>query len=170
MNHILVDSSNQQSTSSNDNDSDHEFDVEIHSTRSLTNKASTTSLWKRKATTTTTTTTTTPPASAATNNHNSTPSTLGLKRKCVVNSEQNIEQRERKKVTQRNCNSNGQNSCSGNQRKFKLNNDSSSTHSDEPTYCLCSQVKYRINNLLFRFVFRLFAFIRLAFIWFDDFM
>lgn len=129
-----LESVNQQSIpSSNENDSEHEFDLESPSTRSLTNRTSTTALWKRKTTTTNTNNS---------NNTNSSTSTLSLKRKCVINSEQNTDQRERKKSTQRNTNSNTQNSHSGNQKKFKLNNDSSSTHSDEPTYCLCSQFSY----------------------------
>jgi hypothetical protein len=95
----------------------------MNNPRSLSAKASTTSLWKRKTTT----------------NSPST-STINLKRKCVLNFEQNNDQRDRKKATQKNTNINTQNTNIGNNRKFKLNNESSSTPSDEPTYCLCSQV------------------------------
>lgn len=76
------------------------------------------SLWKRKATN----------------------STLNLKRKCIINSEQNDKsnnnnnnnnnERDRKKPIQ--------NTNSG--KKLRLNNELSSTQSDETTYCLCSQV------------------------------
>ncbi len=95
----------------------------MNNSRSLSTKSSTTSLWKRK------TTTNSPSAS-----------TINLKRKCVTNFEQNNDQRDRKKTTQKNTNTNTQNNNTGNNRKFKLNNESSSTLSDEPTYCLCSQV------------------------------
>lgn len=122
-----MESLNQQSTSSENNsneiDSDNEYDTEMNNPRALTAKASTTSLWKRKTTAT-----------------NPSTSTINIKRKCVTNSEQNIDQRDRKKPTQRNINSNIQNTNTGNNKKFRLNNDSSSTPSDEPTYCLCSQV------------------------------
>jgi len=129
-----IESINQQSTSSENNsneiDSDNEYDSEMNNPRSLSTKLSTTSLWKRKTTTTTTT-------------NNPSTSTINIKRKCVTNSEHNNnDQRERKKATQRNTNSNTQNTNSGNNRKLKLNNDSSSTPSDEPTYCLCSQLSY----------------------------
>jgi hypothetical protein len=146
---ILVESLNQQSTSSENNsnelDSDNEYDSEMNNPRALSTKASTTSLWKRK-------TTTTPTAA------NPSTSTINLKRKCVTNSEHNNDQRDRKKVTQRNINSNTQNINSGNNKKFKLNTDSSSTPSDEPTYCLCSQVsqficyKQRIFSLCFSYL------------------
>ncbi|CAF2017712.1 unnamed protein product [Rotaria magnacalcarata] len=124
-----VESINQQSTSSESNtnevDSENEFDSEMNIPRSLSTKASTTSLWKRKTTT----------------NSPST-STINLKRKCVTNTEHNNDPRERKKPTQRNTNSNTQNTNSGYNKKLKLNNDSSSAPSDEPTYCLCSQLSY----------------------------
>ncbi|UJR33290.1 hypothetical protein I4U23_020741 [Adineta vaga] len=124
-----IESINQQSTSSennsNDLDSDNEYDSEMSNVRSLSTKTSTTSLWKRKTTT-----------------NNPSTSTINLKRKCVNNTEHNNDQRDRKKTTQRNANSNTQNTTSGNNKKFKLNNESSSTPSDEPTYCLCSQLSY----------------------------
>ncbi|CAF0742136.1 unnamed protein product [Rotaria sp. Silwood1] len=124
-----IESINQQSTSTennlNDIDSENEFESEMNNARSLSTKTSTTSLWKRKTTT-----------------NNPSTSTLNLKRKCVTNTEHNNDQRERKKPTQRNTNSNTQNTNSGNNKKFKLNNDTTSTPSDEPTYCLCSQLSY----------------------------
>ncbi|CAF3092320.1 unnamed protein product [Rotaria socialis] len=124
-----VESINQQSTSSESNtnevDSENEFDSEMNIPRSLSTKTSTTSLWKRKTTT----------------NSPST-STINLKRKCVTNTEHNNDPRERKKPTQRNTNSNTQNTNSGYNKKLKLNNDSSLAPSDEPTYCLCSQLSY----------------------------
>jgi len=94
--------------------------------RSLSAKASTTSLWKRKVTN----------------------STINLKRKTMMNSEQNDKsnnnnnnnERDRKKPIQRNINFNTQNNNCGNGRKLRLNIDSSTTQSDETTYCLCSQV------------------------------
>lgn len=95
--------------------------------RTLSTKTSSTSLWKRKAT----------------NNSPST-STINVKRKCVTNAEHNNDQRERKKATQRNVNSNTQTNTSGNNKKLKLMNDSSSMPSDEPTYCLCSQVNRQL--------------------------
>lgn len=143
---FIVESINQQSTTSenpsNEIDSEKEYDSELHNPRSLTTKTSTTSLWKRKTTTT----------------NNPSASTINIKRKCVTNSEHNNDPRERKKPTQRNINSNIQNTNSGNTKKLKLNNDSSSTPSDEPTYCLCSQVSfvYRKDFLLnFCFSFRM---------------
>ena len=141
---ILVESINHQSTSSESTsieiDSDNEFDSDLPNSRSLSTKTSSTSLWKRKTTT----------------NSPST-STINLKRKGVTNTEHNNDQRERKKAVQRNVNSNTQTNTSGNNKKFKLMNDSSSTPSDEPTYCLCSQVnreysyerkKHRRNRLV----------------------
>ena len=122
----VVESTNQQSSSaenhSNEADSDDDSDGEMNSHRSLSAKASTTSLWKRKTTT-------------------SNASTLNIKRKCVTNSDySSSDQRDRKKPAQRNATVNTQNSLTGNGKKLKLNNESSSTPSDEPTYCLCSQV------------------------------
>ena len=122
----IVESTNQQSSSaenhSNEADSDDDSDGEMNSHRSLSTKASTTSLWKRKTTT-------------------SNASTLNVKRKCVTNSDySSSDQRDRKKPAQRNATVNTQNSLTGNGKKIKLNNESSSTPSDEPTYCLCSQV------------------------------
>jgi hypothetical protein len=126
-----IESINQQSTSSENNsnemDSDNDYDSDMPHPRSLSAKTSTTSLWKRKTTT-----------------NNPSTSTINVKRKCVINSEHNNDQRERKKPTHRNNNSNTQNNNNGTNRKLKLNNDSSSGPSDEPTYCLCSQV----NNFL----------------------
>ncbi|CAF0789561.1 unnamed protein product [Rotaria sordida] len=125
-----IESINQQSSTStesnlNEIESENEFDSEMNNQRSLSTKTSTTSLWKRKTTT-----------------NNPSTSTINLKRKCVTNNEHNNDQRERKKPTQRNTNSNTQNTNSGNNKKFKLNNDTTSTPSDEPTYCLCSQLSY----------------------------
>lgn len=121
-----IESTSQQSNStdpnSNEIDSDNDFESE---SRTLSTKTSTTSLWKRKATTNT--------------NSNST---LNLKRKCVTNSEHQTDRTDRKKATQRNANSNTQNSTNANGKRIKLNNESSSTPSDEPTYCLCSQLSY----------------------------
>ncbi len=81
------------------------------------------SLWKRKLT---------------------TGSTLNLKRKCVMNSDQNEKstnnERDRKKPTKANINSNIQNNYNGNGKRLRLNNESSTTQSDETSYCLCSQV------------------------------
>ncbi|CAF0930647.1 unnamed protein product [Adineta steineri] len=124
-----IESINQQSTTSENNsneiDSENEYDSEMNNPRSLSTKASTTSLWKRKTTT-----------------NNPSTSTINLKRKCVTNTEHTNDQRDRKKTTQRSTNANTQNTNSGNNKKFKLNNDSSSAPSDEPTYCLCSQLSY----------------------------
>ncbi|CAF2324633.1 unnamed protein product [Rotaria sp. Silwood2] len=124
-----IESINQQSTSTennlNDIDSENEFDSDMNNQRSLSTKTTTTSLWKRKTTT-----------------NNPSTSTINVKRKCVTNTEHNNDQRERKKPTQRNTNSNTQTTNSGNNKKFKLNNDTTSTPSDEPTYCLCSQLSY----------------------------
>lgn len=126
---IYVESTNQQSSSaenhSNEADSDDDSDNEMSSHRSLSAKASTTSLWKRKMTT-------------------SNASTLNVKRKCVANSDysSSSDQRDRKKPAPRNATVNTQNSLTGNGKKIKLNNESSSTPSDEPTYCLCSQLSY----------------------------
>ena len=122
----VVESTNQQSSSaenhSNEADSDDDSDGEMNNHRSLSAKASTTSLWKRKTTT-------------------SNASTLNIKRKCVTNSDySSSDQRDRKKPAQRNATVTTQNSLTGNGKKLKLNNESSSTPSDEPTYCLCSQV------------------------------
>ena len=105
--------------------------------RSLSAKTSTTSLWKRKTT------------------NNSPNATINIKRRCVMNSEHNNDQRERKKPTQRNNNSNTQNNHNGTNRKLKLNNDSSSTPSDEPTYCLCSQVNNFFQGNSMKFLCRL---------------
>ncbi|CAF0928434.1 unnamed protein product [Adineta steineri] len=124
-----IESINQQSTTSENNsneiDSENEYDSEMNNPRSLSTKTSTTSLWKRKTTT-----------------NNPSTSTINLKRKCVTNTEHTNDQRDRKKTTQRSTNANTQNTNSGNNKKFKLNNDSSSAPSDEPTYCLCSQLSY----------------------------
>ena len=132
---LLVESITQQSNSNDPNqneiDSDNEYDHDMGNPRSLSTKASTTSLWKRKATT-----------------NNASASTLNLKRKCVTNSDHNNDQRDKKKPAQRSTNSNTQNTASGNGKRIKLNNDSSSAPSDEPTYCLCSQVK-RSNGLVY---------------------
>jgi len=151
---FIVESINQQSTSSENNsneiDSDNEYDSEMNNHRSLSTKTSTTSLWKRKTTTTT---------------NNPSTSTINLKRKCVTNSEHNNDQRERKKPTQRTPNSNTQNTNNGNNKKIRLNNESPS---DEPTYCLCSQVNYLI-IIVKNKIFHLILFF-LAFLWFNDFM
>ena len=104
-------------------DSDNDFDSEMTHPRSLSTKTSTTSLWKRKTTI-----------------NSPSNSTINLKRKCVTNTEHPNDPRERKKPTQRNTNSNTQTNTSGNNKRLKLNTESSSTPSDEPTYCLCSQV------------------------------
>jgi len=53
----------------------------------------------------------------------------------------NNNERDRKKAIQRNINSNIQNN-NVNGRKLRLNNDSSTTQSDETTYCLCSELSY----------------------------
>jgi len=82
--------------------------------RSLSTKA----LWKRKITN----------------------STINLKRKCVMTSDQNNNERDRKKPIQIN-NTNTNNTNNNNGKKLRLNNDSSTTQSDETTYCLCSQVR-----------------------------
>lgn len=73
-------------------------------------------------------------------------STMNVKRKCLLTSEQT--DRDRKKPIQTN----------GNGRKLRMNTDSSNTQSDETTYCLCSQVSRRkkkqtskIEWLLFEF-------------------
>lgn len=120
---------NQQTTStettSNDIDSDNETDAEIVNPRNLNAKNSATSLWKRKATT-----------------NNASNSTLNQKRKCVTNNDHNSEQRDRKRTTQRNINSTNQNSANSNGKRIKLSTDLSSSTSEEPTYCLCSQLSY----------------------------
>jgi len=145
---ILVESINQQNSlsdnNSNDMDSENEYDSEssifksfenfeklffvfclLCPHRSLSTKSSTTSLWKRKATN----------------------STINLKRKCVMNSEQNEKfnnnERDRKKPIQNNNINNG--------KKLRLNNESSTTQSDETTYCLCSQVREK--ELFFLIIF-----------------
>lgn len=128
---LSVESTTQQANpaepNSNELDSDTDYESE---TRSMSNKTSTTSLWKRRATTNT--------------NANST---LNLKRKCVANAEHPTD---RKKMAQRNANATSQNSASTNGKRIKLNNDSGSTPSDEPTYCLCSQVTRRKTALSIR--------------------
>jgi len=113
-----LESINQQNSlsdnNSNDMDSENEYDSEVPH-RLLSTK----SLWKRKTTN----------------------STINLKRKCVNNSELNTNERDRKKPIQRNINPIIQNN-NINGRKLRLNNDSSTTQSDETTYCLCSELSY----------------------------
>lgn len=70
---------------------------------------------------------------------------VNLKRRCVINSEQSEKstnnERDRRKVVQRAVNANLQSNSASTGRRLRLNNDSSSSQSDETTYCLCSQVR-----------------------------
>jgi hypothetical protein len=132
---ILVESINQLNSLSENNSNDIELENEYDSESGMSevfSKKKTNirfpldrhrSLWKRKLT---------------------TGSTLNLKRKCVMNSDQNEKstnnERDRKKPTKANINSNIQNNYNGNGKRLRLNNESSTTQSDETSYCLCSQV------------------------------
>ncbi|CAF2773977.1 unnamed protein product [Rotaria sp. Silwood2] len=80
------------------------------------------------------------------NNSNDTDSESGShrplwKRKFMINLEQNEKsnsnERDRKKLVQRNINSNNDNG-----KKMRINNDTSTIPPDETTYCLCSQLSY----------------------------
>ena len=68
-----------------------------------------------------------------------------LKRRCVINSESAEKsmnsERDKRKVVQRTLNANLQQNSTSTGRRLRLNNDSSSSQSDETTYCLCSQVR-----------------------------
>jgi len=101
-----------ESVNADNNSNEVESDNEDDSETGSQRSLSTKSLWKRKTTN----------------------STQNFKRKCPLNVESNV-----KKPFQRTINSNSQTNTN---KKLRLNHDSSSSQSDETTYCLCSQLSY----------------------------